>query len=68
MPKGTIKKIIDDRHFGFIKTENGQEIFFHGTALTNISWDDLNTDMEVEFEIESTPKGDRAVNVTASNR
>ncbi len=29
MAKGTIKKLIRDRGFGFISAEDGREIFFH---------------------------------------
>jgi CspA family cold shock protein len=63
MENGQIKKKIDDRHFGFIRTGDGREVFFHGSALIETSWDDLNPDDEVTFEIEESPKGPRAINV-----
>lgn len=31
--RGTIKKSIEDRHFGFIHADNGQEVFFHASAV-----------------------------------
>ncbi|MBI3667643.1 MAG: cold shock domain-containing protein [Acidobacteria bacterium] len=30
---GTIKKLISERNFGFIRAENGQEVFFHASAV-----------------------------------
>ena len=30
---GTIKKLVADRHFGFIRAENGHEFFFHASAV-----------------------------------
>jgi cold shock CspA family protein len=33
MPTGTIKRVFKDRGFGFIRTSDGQEIFFHRSGL-----------------------------------
>lgn len=63
MQKGKIKKLIRDRGFGFIKAEDGKEIFFHRTGLEQGSFDTLNEGQDVEFEIEKSPKGPRAINV-----
>ncbi len=63
MLKGKIKKLIDDRLFGFIQMDDGKEIFFHGSSLQDNHWNDLAIDADVEFETESSPKGDRAINV-----
>ncbi|MDP9247861.1 MAG: cold shock domain-containing protein, partial [Candidatus Dormibacteraeota bacterium] len=35
MPEGTIKKIVADRGFGFIASEDGKEYFFHRSAIDN---------------------------------
>jgi len=63
MQKGKIKKLIRNRGFGFISTTDGKEIFFHRTKLLDGEFDLLNEDQEVEFEIETTPKGPSATNV-----
>ena len=33
MPKGTIKRLVRDRGFGFIRDEGGQEWFFHRSGV-----------------------------------
>ncbi len=49
MTKGTIKKIMD-RGYGFIKTEQEEEIFFHRNDLEGVEFNSLNEGQEVEFE------------------
>ena len=61
--KGKIKRIIRHRGFGFVDAEDGQEIFFHRSALEGIDFDALEEENEVEFDVEEGPKGPRAVNV-----
>src|SRR5205809_7776902 len=62
MPTGTIKKLVSDRGFGFIKAEDGQEYFFHRSG-TEGDFDGLQGGEKVSFEIESSPKGPRAKSV-----
>ena len=61
--KGTIKRVIWERRFGFISAEDGKEVFFHSSALEEIDFDALEEGTGVEFNVESGPKGLRAVNV-----
>ena len=61
--KGTIKRLIRDRGFGFIRAEDGREIFFHRSALEEIDFDALEEGNSVEFDVEKGPKGPRAVNI-----
>jgi len=63
MNKGKIKKLIRDRGFGFISDTDGSEVFFHQTGLVDGKFDSLQEGQEVEFEIEKSPKGPRAINV-----
>jgi CspA family cold shock protein len=63
MHTGKIKKIVGDRGFGFISDTDGREVFFHQSGLVEAKLSDLNEDTQVEFEIENSPKGPRAVNV-----
>lgn len=64
MNKGKIKKIVRERGFGFIIDADGKEVFFHQSGLIDASFDALNEGQEVSFEVEKSPKGPRAVNVT----
>ena len=67
MTKGTIKKVVSDRGFGFISAEDGKEYFFHRDGLdSSLDFDRLVGGETVEFEVEQSPKGPRAVQVTAA--
>jgi CspA family cold shock protein len=57
---GVIKRLVTEKRFGFIRTEDGQEYFFHATAVTGKRWEELSEGMEVEFEPEKSNKGLRA--------
>jgi CspA family cold shock protein len=61
--KGTIKRVIRERGFGFISAEDEREIFFHRSVLEGIDFDALEEGNSVEFNVERGPKGPRAVNV-----
>jgi len=61
--QGTIKRVIRDRGFGFIKSSEGQEVFFHRSGLQNLNFDGLKEGENVEFEMERGEKGPRAINV-----
>ena len=64
--QGTIVRLVRDRGFGFIKAENGSEVFFHATGVTGSTpYDNLNEGQTVTYEKEqdSRGRGERAVNV-----
>lgn len=63
MHTGKIKKLISDRGFGFISDSDGREVFFHQASLVGSKIADLSRDQKVEFDIEKSEKGPRAVNV-----
>lgn len=63
MHKGKIKKLVRERGFGFISDTDGREVFFHQSGLTDGGFDVLREDQEVEFEVENSPKGPRAINI-----
>jgi len=49
MPKGTIRRLMD-RGFGFIKTEEEEDLFFHRNDLEGVEFASLSEGQEVEFE------------------
>ena len=51
MAKGTIKRLIAERGFGFIKTEEETELFFHRNDLEEVEYNSLTEGQQVEFEI-----------------
>ena len=67
MTTGTIKKVVADRGFGFIAAEDTKEYFFHRGGLdSSLDFDRLIGGEKVEFEIEQSPKGPRAIQVHAA--
>jgi cold shock protein len=65
MPKGKIKKVIEGKGYGFIKADDGREIFFHMSALRGLELKDIKEEDSVEFDVEKDKQGRglRAVNV-----
>lgn len=65
---GYIKKMMRDKGFGFIKTVDGEEYFFHRSACVppTLFDNDLDEGVGVKFETETGPKGLRARDVTRS--
>jgi CspA family cold shock protein len=51
MPKGTIRSLITDRGFGFIRTAEGTDLFFHRSELQGVDYSSLRTGEQVEFEL-----------------
>ena len=62
MPSGTIKRLVRDRGFGFIRDDGGNEWFFHRSSVQG-NFDQLNEGQRVSFEEEPSAKGPRAGNV-----
>lgn len=65
MPSGTIKRLVRDRGFGFIRDDGGQEWFFHRSAVSQGAFDELSEGQRVSFDEETSAKGPRAANVRA---
>ena len=66
MANGTIKRLVRDRGFGFIRDEAGQEWFFHRTAVQDGSFEALAEGQRVDFDEEPSEKGPRAGNIRAA--
>jgi CspA family cold shock protein len=62
MTKGKVKWYNETKGYGFIETENSDDVFVHRTGLVN-SNAGLKPEQEVEFEIKQGEKGLMAVDV-----
>ena len=65
MAEGTIKKLVHDKGFGFIKGPQG-ELFFHQSAVQGVAFEDLHEGQKVTYSEGRGPKGPRAENVSVS--
>lgn len=64
MTFGTVKHWDAAKGFGFITTENDEDIFLHVSNLTmNLKPAHVREGLRVKFDIESGMRGDQAVNV-----
>ena len=63
--KGRIKKMVRDRGFGFIRGDDGKEVFFHRSGLNAGDYDGLNEGDAVEYVVQEGPRGARAETVRA---
>jgi len=62
MLKGTIKKVIADKGFGFIQGDK-DDLFFHHSAVQGTTIEQLREGQAVEYEIGQGRKGPCAVTV-----
>ncbi|MFM1515053.1 cold-shock protein [Helcococcus ovis] len=64
MVKGTVKWFNAKKGYGYITTEEGNDVFVHFTALEdNGEFRTLKDGQEVEFEVIEGEKGPQAANV-----
>jgi CspA family cold shock protein len=61
--QGKIKKMVRDRGFGFIRGDDGKEVFFHRSGLNASDYDILSEGDIVEYVVQEGPRGARAENV-----
>lgn len=60
---GTVKWFDERKGFGFITSEDGQDIFVHYTSIQGDGFKNLNEGDAVEFEVNKTDRGPQASNV-----
>ncbi len=66
MPSGTVKWFNDSKGFGFIKSDDGLDVFVHHTAIEAEGHRTLAEGERVDFELISGEKGPKAANVKSS--
>jgi len=64
MARGKVKWFNDQKGYGFITPESGDDVFVHHNSIQGEGFKSLAEGQEVEFEIEKGPKGYQAVKVT----
>jgi cold shock protein len=64
MVNGTVKWFNESKGFGFLSQENGDDVFVHHTSIAGNGFKTLAEGQAVTFDVESSPKGPRAANVT----
>ncbi len=60
---GKIKWFNNEKGYGFIEGENGEDIFVHYSAIKQEGYKTLSEDQIVEYELLETEKGLQAINV-----
>ena len=63
MVKGIVKWFRNEKGYGFIEMENGEEIFLHSTGIQDHGHFGLQKDDRVSFEIKKTNRGSQAFKV-----
>ncbi|HYB76762.1 MAG TPA: cold shock domain-containing protein [Candidatus Bathyarchaeia archaeon] len=64
MASGTVKWFSPKKGYGFIRMEDGQEIFVHYRAISGNGFRSLEEGETVTFEVTQGPKGLQAANVS----
>ena len=68
MPKGIVKWFNDKKGYGFIKEEEGRDIFVHFSSITMPGFKTLAEGEEVNFDVEESDRGPVAKNVVKSEQ
>ncbi len=62
---GRVKWFNAQKGYGFIVPDNGgKDLFVHYSAIQSDGYKTLKEGQKVEFEVDSSDRGDKAVNVT----
>ena len=64
MPEGTVKWFSDQKGFGFIEQEGGDDLFVHFSEIQGDGFKTLAEGQKVSFESQEGPKGPQATNVS----
>ncbi len=64
MAQGTVKWFNAEKGFGFIRRDDGDDVFVHHTAIIGEGYRSLDEGQRVSFDVTQGKKGPQASNVT----
>ena len=56
--RGRVDRLIPAEGYGFIIADNGQELFFHRSALEGVDWEEIAPGTMLEFDVKAHATGD----------
>ena len=63
LAQGTVKWFSNEKGYGFIEREGGDDVFVHFSAISGEGYKSLTEGQRVEVEVVQGPKGAQAANV-----
>jgi CspA family cold shock protein len=63
MEQGVVKWFSNSKGYGFIKRNDGEDVFVHFKSIISDGYKSLNEGDKVQFDVEKGPKGLQAINV-----
>ena len=67
MANGRVKWFSDQKGYGFLTTDEGEDVFVHYSVVEGEGFKTLTEGQEVEFDIVEGPKGNQAQNVVRAS-
>ena len=68
MKTGTVKEYDQSKGFGFIESDDGEDLFVHVSGLrVELKEHGLRQGLRVQFDVQYDVKGDRAINLKSAN-
>ena len=68
MKTGTVKEYVQSKGFGFIESDDGDDLFVHVSGLrVDLKEQGLRQGLRVQFDVQYDVKGERAINVKSAN-
>jgi CspA family cold shock protein len=65
LAEGTVKWFSNEKGYGFIEREQGEDVFVHFSAITMEGYKSLMEGQRVQFDVVQGDKGLQAANVQA---